>query len=257
MRRLLVALLATLAGAPAAHAGTALEEFGNRREGIVSAGNISGRRLVLVGLQWKPDSPIREDAEQLFLWTSGDAVPLERIAVTEEQSNYRMEPRLAPVGWKPAASGSRCDEDPFAPGSMFCWPTSEFLRPHRIPLRRLAVKATDSVGRVHVPVLLSDSNRMPRQVTYEFLLSTSGATSGEWSVAREAGEDVAPVARGVVDRPAPGFFAIEWRAVSVDGSPLAPGTYHFRLEGRVYRERIYPAYLSVPFLHPGAPDAAP
>jgi hypothetical protein len=239
MRRLLVALLATLAGAPAAHAGTALEEFGNRREGIVSAGTISGRRLVLVGLQWKPDSPIREDAEQLFLWTSGDAVPLERIAVTEEQSNYRMEPRLAPVGWKPAASGSRC------------------LRPHRIPLRRLAVKATDSVGRVHVPVLLSDSNRMPRQVTYEFLLSTSGATSGEWSVAREAGEDVAPVARGVVDRPAPGFFAIEWRAVSVDGSPLAPGTYHFRLEGRVYRERIYPAYLSVPFLHPGAPDAAP
>ncbi|MGH0029591.1 MAG: hypothetical protein ACQGVC_07360 [Myxococcota bacterium] len=235
-RVLLLAGVAVLLAAPVPP-DALWRERGDREEGILRRKNTSGgASLLLEGVEIKPAQRPRAEDATLYLWIPEEGTEVLRVDVRERRSNYLMRPK----------------PDRFRAGRPFVWPIGDVVRPARVNVARLRVKARDADD-VYYPALLSSGEvRPPQRFAYEFVCMANGSFDVDWEIARVAGGRVERVQHGRREEDGAGPIRFSWDGLSEGGEVARAGVYRLAITGT--DRSGDPIELFAYFRHYGAAD---
>jgi hypothetical protein len=240
MKLAVLLVIASAFAADLARADFELPFWGNRREGIVNAKNVSGVQIDLVGLQIKSPTPIGSRAKSIFLYVpmpESDGIKELSVSVDEFDSSYRMQP-LFGTGSK---RSDEC-EDPMVVNGWFCWPTAAVIDEKHVQRTKLLSLATDAEGRLY-PVLLAPERQHVQERTYVFSIRSAGELGGTWQVLSQGGD---VIGKGDIPMKPPGVVQIPWTTTEA----VEAEWYRFRVDGKVYMEdAIRKARIEKTFRH--------
>lgn len=227
-------MLAAVEAAGAECATCKWSDRGDRFEGVKSR-QVSAGAVELLGVQYEPAGPVKENAANVYLHFRLPAATSPQIVVWEPSTNYLMIPR----------------ERKLEPGPRsYSWPRSAVIAPLGLKLDGLYLKVSNP-AKVYFPALLSTDEQPASPGRYLFAFESSGSVDATCTVEREVAGKLSVVRSFPHREDFGGIFRIPWNGLDDAGNPVPEGVYVLRLKGTVEAETIERLSFTVSFQHDG------